>query len=225
VGVTGTPDPGRDNGTTDCNVGNTLVVASTGSRSSCVSDFGAYDMVGNLWEWVADWVPRSTTCGTWSAGVSPTGDYQCLAGAATTGEPGALVRGGGFVPGTLASPLAVDGSVVPSHSLYRRLPVRALVAFLLGIWAFAVWAPRMGGRLCARPSAGRGRRAALAVGLDLVGGVEAAWRARSLSVTHGALWCAVEMCAVPSAGEWNSPATDTKSSEDDWLRPSEVSTR
>jgi hypothetical protein len=23
-------------------------------------------MVGNLYEWVADWVPRATACGTWS---------------------------------------------------------------------------------------------------------------------------------------------------------------
>ena len=37
-------------------------------------------------EWVADWVPRSTACGTWGGGVSPTGDAQCLGGAATTGD-------------------------------------------------------------------------------------------------------------------------------------------
>jgi hypothetical protein len=115
--VAGTPDPGPDDGTTDCNTASTFLVALTGSRSSCVSARGAFDMVGNLWEWVADWVPRSTTCGTWSAGVSPTGDAQCLAGAAETGEPGALLRGGdfgifGFGPD--AGPLAVFGFVEPS---------------------------------------------------------------------------------------------------------------
>jgi formylglycine-generating enzyme required for sulfatase activity len=76
-------------------------------------------MVGNLYEWVADWVPRSTACGTWSAGVSLTGDLQCLAGVATTGEPGALLRGGSFNflgNGTLAGPLAIDGSVGPSFA-------------------------------------------------------------------------------------------------------------
>ena len=107
--VIGSPDPGPDNGTTDCNTASTFAVATTGSRSSCVSSRGAFDMVGNLFEWVADWVPQSTTCGTWSAGVSPTGDDQCLAGAATSGEPGALLRGGDFVSGTSAGPLAVDG--------------------------------------------------------------------------------------------------------------------
>ena len=114
--VAGTPDPGPDNGTTDCN--STYQAGQdptlTGSRSSCKSTRGAYDMVGNLYEWVADWVPRSTACGTWSAGVSPTGDDQCLAGAATTGEPGALLRGGFFGRGPNAGPLTVVGSYEPS---------------------------------------------------------------------------------------------------------------
>jgi formylglycine-generating enzyme required for sulfatase activity len=116
MGVTGSPDPGGDNGTTDCNTQSTFAVEPTGSRSSCVSAFGAFDMVGNLYEWVADWVPRSTACGTWSAGVSPTGDDQCLAGAATTGEPGALFRGGDFFFGANAGPLAVIGGNQPSGS-------------------------------------------------------------------------------------------------------------
>jgi formylglycine-generating enzyme required for sulfatase activity len=71
-------------------------------------------MVGNVNEWVADWVPLSTTCGTWSAGVSPTGDLQCLAGAATTGEPGALLRGGDCSDGAFAGPLGVVGVSEPS---------------------------------------------------------------------------------------------------------------
>jgi formylglycine-generating enzyme required for sulfatase activity len=115
--VAGTPDPGPDNGTTDCNTASAIFVSATGTRSSCVSARGAFDMVGNLWEWVAEWVPRSTACGAWSAGVSATGDDQCLAGAATTGEPGALLRGGdfgifGFGPD--AGPLAIFGFVEPS---------------------------------------------------------------------------------------------------------------
>jgi formylglycine-generating enzyme required for sulfatase activity len=73
-------------------------------------------MVGNLSEWVADWVPQSTACGSWSAGVSSTGDFQCLAGAATTGEPGALLRGSFFSDGTGAGPLTVSGSFGPSNA-------------------------------------------------------------------------------------------------------------
>ena len=116
--VAGTPDPGPDNGTTDCNTTSTTFTlpedpVNTGSRSSCKSSRGAFDMVGNLYEWVADWVPRSTTCGSWSVGVSPTSDDQCLAGAATTGEPGALLRGGDFALGSGAGPLSVRSLNVP----------------------------------------------------------------------------------------------------------------
>ena len=114
--VAGTPDPGSDNGTTDCRTGGSSTVP-TGSRGGCESADGAFDMVGNVWEWVADWVPASSTCGTWTAGVSPTGDYQCLAGAATTGEPGALIRGGNFHDGVFAGPLAVIGTYQLSSAI------------------------------------------------------------------------------------------------------------
>ena len=112
--VLGTPDPGPDNGTTDCNSSPGGAV-NTGARSSCQSARGAFDMVGNLSEWVADWVPRSIGCGMWSVGVSPTADFQCLVGAATTGEPGALLRGGDFLSGGYAGPLMVS-DLQPSFS-------------------------------------------------------------------------------------------------------------
>jgi hypothetical protein len=114
--VLGTPDPGPDNGTTDCNTASARMVVATGSRTGCMSSDGAFDMVGNVQEWVADWVPRSTTCGTWTDGVSPTADTQCLAGAATAEEPGALLRGGSFLGDTEAGPLAVDGLNGPSSA-------------------------------------------------------------------------------------------------------------
>ena len=108
----GTPDTGgADNGTTTCNTNSTFAVASTGSRSACVSDVGAFDMVGNLWEWVADWVPLSTNCPGWG-GFSD--DFMCLAGASATGGPGALVRGGYFSNGAFAGVFAVSGSFTPS---------------------------------------------------------------------------------------------------------------
>jgi formylglycine-generating enzyme required for sulfatase activity len=115
MAVIGSPDPGADDGTDDCNTSSTGAVAATGSRTSCVSLRGAFDMVGNLYEWVADWVPRSTsTCGGWDASVSPTGDSQCLIGAATTGEPGALLRGGNFGSDHNAGPHAILANLGPS---------------------------------------------------------------------------------------------------------------
>ncbi len=116
--VIGTPDPGPDDGTSDCHTASAVAAVNTGSRSNCKSADGAFDMVGNLAEWVAEWVPRSpsaVTCGSWSS-VSLTGDSQCLAGAATTGEPGALLRGGSFGYGSSAGPLAIFGTEPPSTS-------------------------------------------------------------------------------------------------------------
>ena len=112
VGANGTPDPGPDNGVTDCNTFSLFGVASAGSRSNCVSARGAFDMVGNLHEWVADWVPLSTACPGWG-GFS--NDIMCLSGASTTANgPGALLRGGDFGHGTAAGPFTVSASFGPS---------------------------------------------------------------------------------------------------------------
>lgn len=101
--VAGTPDPGSDNGTTDCNSAGGFLI--TGSRSDCVSADGAFDMVGSLYELVADWVPTALGCDTWNAGLSPTLDQQCLT---DLGEPFAVMRGGFNGNATLAGPLAIN---------------------------------------------------------------------------------------------------------------------
>jgi formylglycine-generating enzyme required for sulfatase activity len=112
VGANGTPDPGPDDGIGDCNT-TTGSASHTGARFHCVSARGAFDMVGNLTEWVADWAPRSTECPGWG-GFSD--DFMCLAGASTTANgPGALLRGGDFMTGSGAGPLAVF-TLEPSHS-------------------------------------------------------------------------------------------------------------
>lgn len=110
--VAGTPDDG-----VSCNVdsGTSLL---TGSLPDCVSRWGARDMVGNQWEWVADWLPHATTTAcTWE---TPTGtfsdDRQGICGAAETSGPGALLRGGAFTSGSLAGPFAVSSIRVPSDS-------------------------------------------------------------------------------------------------------------
>jgi hypothetical protein len=116
--VRGTPDAGPDNGTTDCNTGSAGTTVGTGSRSSCVTDWGAYDMVGNVNEWVADWVPASNSCPGWKAvGNFSSDDTMCLSGASTTAEaPGALVRGNDFGGGTSSGPFTVYGINKPSGS-------------------------------------------------------------------------------------------------------------
>ncbi|MCI0601896.1 formylglycine-generating enzyme family protein [bacterium] len=47
---------GADNGTTDCNTSTTASVDLTGARSDCVSNWKVFDMVGNVAEWVEDWI-------------------------------------------------------------------------------------------------------------------------------------------------------------------------
>ena len=112
VGANGTPDPGPDDGTTDCNT-QSGATSPTGARSSCVSARGAFDMVGNLAEWVADWAPLPTACPGWGEFSD---DLMCLAGAdATRTGPGALIRGGLSFGGQTSGPLAVF-VIEPSRS-------------------------------------------------------------------------------------------------------------
>jgi sulfatase-modifying factor enzyme 1 len=115
AGALGTPDPGANPGAQDCNTlgsGPDL----TGARTNCISDAGAFDIVGNVSEWVAEWVPLSThPCGTWG---NFSDDIQCLVGADTTSGPGALIRGGDFNQGAGAGVFAVFGDARP----FDRLP-------------------------------------------------------------------------------------------------------
>ena len=90
----GTPDPGGNPGEEECNT-NSGEPVSTGSRANCVSVWEVFDMVGNVAEWVEDWVPRSALC-LESKLFDGTDDDNCLAGAATDTGPGVLHRGGHF---------------------------------------------------------------------------------------------------------------------------------
>jgi len=119
----GTPDGVSDNGTTSCNTDTIdattqrALPVNAGSRTECVSDVGVYDMVGNMIEWVADWVPRSDDTaqdcggivGWYDANGFDGNGYQCLLGAKTTGDPGALWRGGGVTEHGSAGVFAISG--------------------------------------------------------------------------------------------------------------------
>ena len=48
----GTPDSKRSILRGDCNVDGAGRVLATGNNDACVSSSGAYDMIGNIWEWV-----------------------------------------------------------------------------------------------------------------------------------------------------------------------------
>jgi formylglycine-generating enzyme required for sulfatase activity len=106
----GTPDPGFDDNATTCKITNDPEgsnPAPTGSRAACVSQWGVFDMVGNIYEWVGDWSERPTSCSTWPVAFGD--DYACMGGNGTVPLPTALARGGyfGLVGGTLAGQYAV----------------------------------------------------------------------------------------------------------------------
>ena len=117
----GTPDPGTDNGTTDCNISAAGNPVNTGSRSNCKSSWGVFDMVGNVDEWVADWADRATVgCTDWTTqtGIAG-GDFSCFGGNGSGGFnqiPGALFRGGLWGVGPLAGVFTMSADGVPSDS-------------------------------------------------------------------------------------------------------------
>jgi formylglycine-generating enzyme required for sulfatase activity len=109
LAAAGTPDT-----TTDCNEASGMP-STTGALPNCRSAWGTFDMVGNVAEWVAEWVPLSTDCPGWGPF---SGDMMCLAGAATITGPGALMRGGSCcAPGNDPGVLAVDGGVSPINAI------------------------------------------------------------------------------------------------------------
>ncbi len=125
----GTPDPGV-NAATRCNSNPSNALVNTGSRSMCASDIGAYDMVGNVSEWVADWMQGGRL--TWApTGPGSTllpinssvygGDYSANINAATdqgdgTNFPAALIRGGSYLEGTFGGVFAVAANAAPSFT-------------------------------------------------------------------------------------------------------------
>lgn len=106
----GTPtdyEPSPDDGVHDCNTSTGGRVVAAGSRNRCVSSFGAYDMVGNMFEWTADWIQGSSVPFAPSIGTADPDfgdDFMRGTNPATeegygTNFPSALVRGGSFNAG------------------------------------------------------------------------------------------------------------------------------
>lgn len=121
----GTPDPWpQDDPANQCNLSSPSI-ALTGSRSKCVSDVGAFDMVGNVIEFVADWGPLATTGNTWDVFIPGFGgDVSNMGGSPSGviyGLPGTTLRGGSYaiVPnsggtGERAGVYAIDQNGAPN---------------------------------------------------------------------------------------------------------------
>ena len=92
----------------NCNVsGPATAVRNTGG--TCVSLWGAFDMVGNVGEWVGDWTETGTGCTEWP---DPFGaDISCVGGdGVATKLPAAFVRGGHAGMGSEAGVYAIDAA-------------------------------------------------------------------------------------------------------------------
>ena len=119
MAVLGTPDPGDNPGSEDCNTSSSGPEV-TGERENCVSRWGHHDMVGNLWEWVADWgdnADNAANCTSWASTFG--GDLSCVGlgeGETNNHFPGALLRGGSWNEGAEAGPFAVHGLNRPSDT-------------------------------------------------------------------------------------------------------------
>lgn len=121
----GTPDPWpQDDTANQCNL-NGASVTLTGARSKCVSDVGAFDMVGNVVEFVADWGALATTGNTWDVFIPGFGNDVSNIGGAPNGTyyglPGTTLRGGSFSTtpnsggtGELAGVYAIDQNGAPN---------------------------------------------------------------------------------------------------------------
>jgi len=121
----GTPDPWpQDDAANQCNL-NSATISLTGARSKCVSDVGAFDMVGNVIEFVADWGALATTGANWDVFIPGFGgDVSNMGGppnGTIYGLPGTTLRGGSYslVPnsggtGERAGVYAIDQNGAPN---------------------------------------------------------------------------------------------------------------
>ncbi len=124
----GTIDPPSPSTGTDgsCNT-QSGAARATGAGVRCVSIWGAEDLIGNLWEWTADWhaavasVTKAPWVGyfSWPEGYGNDATYHVggstrSEGVIKEGLPAAALRGGDFANGVMAGRFALSVLHAPS---------------------------------------------------------------------------------------------------------------
>ncbi len=124
--VAGTVDPDSSDGTAGACLTNAAEPRETGSGIDCVSVWGAEDMIGNLWEWTADWYGHASSgdppsSSPYSADSIVHGQRAENQGGRAGGHhnyyfPAAGRRGGYFHNGLGAGAFAIDFENAPSEA-------------------------------------------------------------------------------------------------------------
>ena len=119
LAAVGTPDPGATSAGNQCHVDPTATDPElTGDNTECVSEWGVYDMVGNVDEWVTNWLQGNGA----NVVTNHTATYGMdrVAGVNEAGAeafPPALLRGGAFgQPADDPGVYSLDATMGPDQS-------------------------------------------------------------------------------------------------------------
>lgn len=140
VASIGTRDPGESQGVAGTCLTNSdsRLARNTGAGGACVSVWGAEDMIGNVWEWTAEWyaAPSANTASVPDAiWPQPYGEDKTYNIASVTrngsgfqvGFPSAAIRGGGYSNGAQAGRFGLHLDNAPS-SKFVNIGFRCVIS-------------------------------------------------------------------------------------------------